>query len=191
MAPGLECFEGNGTKGTAAGPSFILFFFFSCLLTRKEGQIFQAFWGFWSLAQGPRSKSKSTASDLPSFPFFPMVSFSSQQGLCFLALLMGQKPSMWSLGSLCSTRLTPGLWLQIEEGSSGKEHGQERPRRRKASWVWWFHSQATSLKQNLTFTTVSYWFCNLPLIWWQLLGRGYGLGEILSNCRQFYCTHQK
>lgn len=108
----LKAMELRQQLHSPAGPSSI---FFSCLLTRKEGQIFQAFWGFWSLAQGLRPKSESIASDLPSFPFFPMASLTSQQGMCFLALLTGHKPSTWSPWFLGSTQLRPGLWLQREE----------------------------------------------------------------------------
>lgn len=163
---------------------FFVCLFVSCLLTRKEGQIFEAFWGFWSLAQRPRPKSESTASDLPSFPFFPMASLHSKD-CAFLHCSWGRNQAC-DLSGPCAP-----LSSDLDCDSTERRKFRRRAWSGKASWVWWFHSQATSLNQNLTFTTISYWFWNLTLIWWQLLGGGYGLGEILLNCRQFYCTHQK
>lgn len=183
MAPGLECVEGNGTKRTAAGPSST-FFSLVCLPGRSD--IFSKHSGassHWLKGQGQKVNPQ---------PQNCLPSLSSPWPLClhskdcvFLHCSWGRNQAR-DLSGPCAP-----LGSDMDCDSRERRKFRWRAWSGKASWVWWFHSQATSLNQNLTFTTISYWFWHLPLIWWQLLGGGYGLEEILLNCRQFYCTHQK
>lgn len=183
----LKAMELRQQLHSPAGPSSVFFLLFAHQVGETD---FQAFWDFWSLGQGPRPKSESTASDLPSVAFFPMASLTSQHRLCFLALLLGQKPSTWSPWSLCSTQLRPGLWLQKEVEAQAKSmvrkgRGKKGHLNLMSPLPGHFFKPGFdiyySLLLILKLTT------DLMTTFW---GRVW-VGEILLSCRQFYCTHQK
>lgn len=157
MAPGLKYVTGDRSQGqlhSYADPQLPFLCAWSALkgITGSAGRMDKFpkhSQGLWSPAPGLRQRNESKAMGLPSYPFFPVVSFTVQQRLLPGVAYGEEIKTLMSPSPFTPLSSDMGLWTLQRWGSSGKEHMVKKGKEESLARSGGCHPKAISLNQSL------------------------------------------